>query len=131
MYPFLFLSMYFQVLLLVSFFENAKKIKDEENQDIKNYPSVTIAVPCWNEEKTLAGTLDSLLSLDYPKDKLTIFLVDDGSTDNTWNVMQAFSTNDQISIFKKENGGKYTALNHALGFVDFYNKTIVASSLYN
>ena len=40
MYPFLFLSMYFEVLLLLSFFENAKKIKDEETQDITESISI-------------------------------------------------------------------------------------------
>jgi len=116
MYPFLFLSMFFQVLLLLSFFENAKKIKNEESLDITEYPTVSIAVPCWNEEKTLAGTLDSLLALDYPKDKLSIIVVDDGSKDKTFLIAQDFEKRfpDQICAITKENGGKHTAVNMAL-----------------
>lgn len=116
MYPFLFLSMYFQVLLLISFFENKKRIKNEEYHDIKNYPSVTIAVPCWNEEKTLSATLDSLISLDYPKDKLSIIVVDDGSKDNTLAIAKSYEEKykDQIRALSKENGGKHTAVNLAL-----------------
>lgn len=116
MYPFIFLSLYFQVLLLISFFENKKKIKDEEGQEIEEFPSVTIAVPCWNEEKTLAGTLDSLLALEYPKDKLSIIVVDDGSTDRTLLIARSYEDAhpDQITAITKENGGKHTAVNLAL-----------------
>jgi cellulose synthase/poly-beta-1,6-N-acetylglucosamine synthase-like glycosyltransferase len=88
MYPFLFLSMYFQILLLLSFSQNAKKIKDEESQEVSEYKTVTIAVPCWNEEKTLAFTLDSLLALSYPLDKLSIIVVDDGSKDATLSIAE-------------------------------------------
>ena len=116
MYPFLFLSMYFQVLLLISFFENHKKIKEEEIIDIENYPSATIAVPCWNEEKTLAATLDSLLALDYPKDKLSIVVVDDGSKDRTLSIAEDYARRFplQIKALTKVNGGKHTAVNLAL-----------------
>lgn len=116
MYPFIFLSLYFQVLLLISFFENKKKIKEEEEQKIAVYPSVTIAVPCWNEEKTLAGTIDSLLLLDYPKDKLSIIVVDDGSKDTTLAIARKYEAKykDQVIAISKENGGKHTAVNLAL-----------------
>ncbi len=116
MYPFIFLSLYFQVLLLISFFENKKKIQEEEDQTIDVYPSVTIAVPCWNEEKTLEGTLDSLLALTYPKDKLSIIIVDDGSTDRTLSIAKKCESQhkDQIVVLTKENGGKHTAVNLAL-----------------
>lgn len=116
MYPFLFLSMYFQVLLLVSFFENKKKIKDEESLDITTYPTVTIAVPCWNEEKTLAHTLDSLMALDYPKDKLRVVVVDDGSKDRTFAIGEEYAKMypSTISVIGKPNGGKHTAVNLAL-----------------
>lgn len=116
MYPFLFLSVFFQLLLLVSFFENSKKIKDEESQDVTEYPSVTIAVPCWNEEKTLEGTLLSLLALDYPKDKLSIIIIDDGSKDSTLSIARRYEAQykEIIRAFTKENGGKHTAVNYAL-----------------
>ena len=108
--------MYFQVLLLVSFFENHKKIKREEKHEVKNFPTVTVAVPCWNEEKTLAGTLESLLSLDYPKEKLSIIIVDDGSKDKTLAIAEMYANNypEIIQAFTKQNGGKHTAVNLAL-----------------
>ena len=81
---------------------------------VKKYPSVTIIVPCWNEETTVSKTIHSLLSLDYPKNKLKIMIVDDGSTDKTWQNVQKFRNNPQIEMYSKENGGKYTALNFGL-----------------
>ena len=116
MYPFLFMSMYFQILLLFSFFENSKKIKDEESQEVTTFPSVTIAVPCWNEEKTLKGTLDSLLALEYPKDKLFIIVVDDGSKDTTLSIAREYEANypENVLALTKKNGGKHTAVNLAL-----------------
>jgi cellulose synthase/poly-beta-1,6-N-acetylglucosamine synthase-like glycosyltransferase len=108
--------MYFEVLLLISFFENKKKIKNEETLDVVNYPTVAIAVPCWNEEKTLAATLDSLLELDYPMDKLSIIVVDDGSKDKTYAIAKDYALQypSVIKAFTKENGGKHTAVNYAL-----------------
>jgi cellulose synthase/poly-beta-1,6-N-acetylglucosamine synthase-like glycosyltransferase len=116
-YLFLFLSLNFEVFLLITYFENRLNIKEEEklsNRILKKYPTVSIIVPCWNEEATVSKTIHSLLNLDYPKDKLKIMVVDDGSTDNTWQVVQKFKNNPRIELYTKENGGKYTALNFGL-----------------
>ena len=114
-YILIFLSVYVQVFFLFTFLENRKKIIIRKGKiELGAYPSVTIVVPCWNEEKTVSKTVSSLLELNYPKDKLQIFLIDDGSTDNTWKAIQEFQGNPNIKIFQKENGGKYTALNLGL-----------------
>lgn len=116
-YVFLFASLNFEVFLLMTYFQNRGSMKEEEKlvaQGVKKYPTVTIIVPCWNEEKTVGKTIHSLLNLDYPKDKLKIMIVDDGSKDNTWEVVQKFRNNPQIELHTKENGGKYTALNYGL-----------------
>ena len=47
------------------------------------WPTVSITVPLFNEEHTIAGTLDSLLALDYPRESVQILIVSDASTDNT------------------------------------------------
>lgn len=114
-YLLIFLSVYAQVFFFITFLENRKKIITRKGSiKLENYPAVTIVVPCWNEEKTVARTVSSLLNQSYPKDKLKIFLVDDGSTDNTWNTIQVFKDHPNIEIFHKENGGKYTVLNFGL-----------------
>jgi cellulose synthase/poly-beta-1,6-N-acetylglucosamine synthase-like glycosyltransferase len=115
LYILLFLATYVQVFFLITFIENRKKIVIRRGETkLSRYPAVTIVVACWNEEKTVYKTVQSLLNMNYPKDKLKIFLVDDGSTDGTWKILQKFEKYSNIKIFQKENGGKYTALNWGL-----------------
>lgn len=103
---------YVQVFFLITFLENRKKmVRRTSRTELSQYPAVTIIVPCWNEETTIEKTINSLLGLNYPKDKLHIFLIDDGSTDNTWSVICKFEKYPNIKTFHKENGGKHTALN--------------------
>ena len=110
-----FLAVYVQVFFFVTFLENRKTIEIRKKKLIlKKYPSVTVIVPCYNEEKAVTLTVDSLLGLDYPKGKLRIIVVDDGSKDNTWEVLQKYSNNKQITLIQKENGGKHTALNFGI-----------------
>jgi cellulose synthase/poly-beta-1,6-N-acetylglucosamine synthase-like glycosyltransferase len=116
-YIFLFISLYYEVFLLITYFERRLLMQSETRRlrlGVKKYPTVTIIVPCWNEEKTVSATVNSLLNLNYPKDKLKIMIVDDGSTDSTWQVIQKFANKKQIEIYHKENGGKHTALNLGL-----------------
>jgi cellulose synthase/poly-beta-1,6-N-acetylglucosamine synthase-like glycosyltransferase len=114
-YILIFLSVYVQVFFFVTFLENRKKILIRKGKTkLASYPSVTIVVPCWNEEKTVGETVRSLLDLNYPKDKLKIFLINDGSTDNTKDVVDKFTEFSNIKVFHKENGGKFTALNLGL-----------------
>lgn len=116
-YILLFISLYFEVFILITYLEIRPLIKHENKRALtrsKHYPKVTIMVPCWNEETTISKTLHSLLNLDYPKDKLEIMAIDDGSTDSTWEVLQKFSSYKQITLVHKENGGKHTALNFGL-----------------
>jgi len=44
---------------------------------------VSIVIPVLNEAGTITKTLDSVFALNYPKNKLEVIVVDDGSTDNT------------------------------------------------
>ncbi len=109
-YPFLFLAVFFEVFLLVTFLSAPAKERRDQKLSTKT-PSVAVIVPCWNEENTIKGTVDSLLALEYPKDKLSIVLVDDGSTDGTAKVMDTFIGNPQITVIHKKNGGKHSAVN--------------------
>lgn len=115
----MFCAVYAQVFFLVSFFENRKKILVRKGAiKLSKYPSVTVAVPCWNEERTIFKTVQSLLRLNYPKEKIKILLINDGSTDGTWNIIKKFSKYSNVQVFQKENGGKHTALNLGLKYTD-------------
>jgi len=50
-------------------------------------PTVTVIIPAHNEEKIIDRCLNSLKIQDYPHEKLEVFVVDDGSTDNTVHIV--------------------------------------------
>ena len=106
-YIFIFISLYFEVFLLMSLIGAPAEEKNEEDY----FPYVDIIVPVFNEEKTIAKTLHSLLALDYPKDKYNIVAINDGSTDNTLEALSHFKDHKNIMVLSKPNGGKHTALN--------------------
>ena len=106
-----FVGIYTTVFFILVLIENRKHIK---KKPLKQLPSVTVIVPAYNEEKTLSKTVESLLELDYPKDKLKIVIVDDGSKDNTLKVAKQYEKYSNITVYSKPNGGKHTALNFAL-----------------
>jgi len=107
-----FFALYVQVFFLLMVFKTRKQIAGNTSfpADV-NWPAVTIVVPCWNEEGTISKTVESLLATDYPKDKLIIKVIDDGSTDNTWQAVQKFQGIANVELMRKENGGKHTAMN--------------------
>ncbi len=111
---FLFISLFFEIFLLLTFLESRKNLKQSIKTWPANLPTATIVVPCFNEQESLFGTVESLLALDYPKKKLHIMIVDDGSTDNSWDLMQRYANHPNIELIRKENGGKHTALNLAI-----------------
>jgi len=106
----LFVALYFEVFLLISYLERKPSLKTAGRPSY--YPSIAMLVPCFNEEKTLEHTVESLLALEYPKEKLSIVIIDDGSKDATRAIGERLaSEHGQVQFFHKENGGKYTAMN--------------------
>ncbi len=117
----LFAGLYLQVFLLLGYFLwDGKTESGEDDTPSKEIyePIVAIMVPCYNEELTVARTIQSLLRLRYPKEKLFVVVIDDGSTDNTWKVVQEFSTVSSVVLLQKQNeGSKYHALNYGLHYI--------------
>jgi cellulose synthase/poly-beta-1,6-N-acetylglucosamine synthase-like glycosyltransferase len=120
LYTFLFFALYSQVFMLVSFFEMRERRRKKEDIGERKEavetttPSVTVIVPCFNEEPTVGPTLQSLLSLEYSAEKLRVVVVDDGSTDGTCEAVKPFLATGRVRLIRKVNGGKHTALNLAL-----------------
>lgn len=90
--------------------------REELNFGSEYKPFVSVIVPAYNEEKVIGRTIESLLASDYPK--FEIIVVDDGSSDATFETASSFSGH-RVSVYRKENGGKAEALNfgwrHAAG----------------
>ena len=53
------------------------------------FPRVAVIIPAWNEGAVLGASIDRLMALQYPRDRLRLFVVDDASTDATPDVAQA------------------------------------------
>ena len=113
-YFFLFAALYVQVFLLITFLEYKSTPQRKKRSLSARAPSVTIIVPCFNEARTIYGTLRSLLALEYPKGRLEVLVVDDGSTDETATIAARFEKYAGVHVLRKKNGGKYTALNLGL-----------------
>ena len=74
-------------------------------------PSVAVVVPAYNEAKVIVQTVASLLACDHPE-LFEIIVVDDGSSDNTYEIAREMFANDpRVRVFTKKNGGKPSALN--------------------
>lgn len=88
--------------------------KENPKYDLKEFPIVSIIIPAWNEEKGIAGTIQSAVNLDYPKDKLEIIVIDDGSKDNTYNIAKKFESKN-VRVFKNsQNMGKGLTMNRGI-----------------
>lgn len=75
-------------------------------------PLVSVIVPAYNEAKVINNCITSILACPYPKKE--IILVDDGSKDNTLQIMQAHAEHPDVTVIAKSNGGKASALNAGL-----------------
>jgi cellulose synthase/poly-beta-1,6-N-acetylglucosamine synthase-like glycosyltransferase/peptidoglycan/xylan/chitin deacetylase (PgdA/CDA1 family) len=95
-------------LAIVQYFKGKNKKINE------NYaPSLDIIVPAYNESVTAIKTIGNLLNTDYAKAR--IIFVNDGSTDNTLDVVrEKFSDHPRVTILDKYNGGKASALNFGI-----------------
>ncbi len=87
------------------------------NRLLTSIPAISIIVPAYNEEKNIKRTLDSVVDSDYPAKE--IIVVDDGSTDLTYSIASQYMhshKNCKITVMRKKNGGKVSAINYALRF---------------
>ena len=85
-------------------------------------PSVTVVIPCFNEEEWIRTTIIKCVDQDYPVDKLEFIIVDDGSSDNSVNVIkktvedlcaegEQYDIRNRVRVFfQKYNQGKREAM---------------------
>ncbi len=78
------------------------------------FPSVTILLAVYNEEKYLPAKLHNLAALDYPADCVEVIIVSDGSTDETNKILAAWEDANRRTLILTNHSGKATALNHGV-----------------
>jgi cellulose synthase/poly-beta-1,6-N-acetylglucosamine synthase-like glycosyltransferase len=76
-------------------------------------PTISIIIPAYNGEAFLAEKLDSVLHLDYPRERIEITVVSDGSTDRTDSIAASYSPRG-VRLLRVPRGGKPAALNAAI-----------------
>ncbi len=77
-------------------------------------PPVTIVIAAYNEQDVIALTIENKLAQDYPRDKMEIIAVSDGSTDLTDKIVRCFSERNVRLLRQEPRAGKTAALNMAV-----------------
>ena len=90
-----------------------KRLEIKKGDKLACFPSLTVLIPAYNEEKVLRRTIETVLEATY-HDK-EIIVIDDGSTDNTYQIARCFYKQG-VKVIRRPNGGKAVALNHGLRF---------------
>jgi len=109
-------ELYSTVMLAISLFVVADPLTRKPPSPVapENLPTVDVYIPTYNEDpELLAMTVIAALDLDYPKDKLTVWLLDDGGTeqkcnqDNVKKAKEAQERRVQLTALANELGAKY------------------------
>lgn len=85
------------------------------------HPNIAVVIPAWNEGLVIGPAIERLLQLEYPAERLRIFVVDDASTDDTPEIVTAMATAypGRVVHLRRDKGGEGKAhtLNHGLDVV--------------
>lgn len=96
-------------LFVLSLFSRHTVLKDDAY-----YPEVSLLIAAYNEEATISDKIKNSLELDYPKEKIEIVVVSDGSTDKTDEIVKSFESHG-VRLFRVEGRvGKTEARNQAV-----------------
>ncbi|RMD67093.1 glycosyltransferase family 2 protein [Candidatus Pacearchaeota archaeon] len=103
----------FNIFLILSVFLEKPLRRRAYSRNRKGLPKVSVIIPAYNEEEHIAETIEHVLKLDYPRAKLEVIVVDDGSKDRTYEVAKRF-VKKGVKVFRKRNGGKGGAVNFGI-----------------
>jgi biofilm PGA synthesis N-glycosyltransferase PgaC len=101
------------IIFLISKIRKYPRAKDYVNEN--DWPEVTLVIAAYNEELFINEKIANTLSLDYPKGKLSVFMVTDGSTDRTPEIVKEYAALQHFH--QPERKGKIHAVNRIMKFV--------------
>lgn len=84
-----------------------------KNKIHKKRYDLQIVIPCYNSEKTIRKCIDSIVNQKTHYSFL-LYIVDDGSTDNSYKIIEKYNELENVNIIKKKNGGVSTARNKGI-----------------
>ena len=93
---------------------------------MQDAPSLTVIIPAYNEGEMVRKSIESVMRASYPRDRLELIVVDDGSVDDTWlHIQRAASQYPGRVITQRlpQNRGKREAL--ATGFKSARGEVVV------
>ena len=108
----------YAVMILYSFMDHLESVYKKREapppiyREDHSLPMISVVVPAYNEGLVIQPAIRSLLLLDYPN--FEILVIDDGSTDDTYEKAMAVAKEQQaipVRVITKRNGGKAEALN--------------------
>ncbi|MBC8184871.1 glycosyltransferase, partial [candidate division KSB1 bacterium] len=108
----------YQLILTFAGYRYRRKVYLDQ-QEIENDPPelepISILIPARNEALVINKTIQQMLGLDYPAEKIEIVVVDDGSTDDTANIVKKFAEQDsRIKLIDMPKGEIGTGKAHVL-----------------
>ncbi len=92
------------------------RYKPHPRCSFKDAPPLTVVIPAYNEGEMVEQTIYSVAAANYPKNRLEIITIDDGSRDDTWKYMQKAAQRypDLVKTIRfEQNRGKRAALAEA------------------
>jgi len=112
------------ILCVILFWDILYIIKRKKGQHMpkKFFPKVSVIIPAFNEENVLGKTLQKIFTSEYPRKKLEVIVVDDGSTDGTAKIAKKLGAR---LIENASNLGKCESLN--VGIRNAANEIIITT----
>jgi len=113
-----FMIAYQFILTVYGYINLVKSLKEKKQVDGMDfdYPTCSILIPAHNEAMVIGNTIESMLKIVYPEDKLQIIVINDGSTDTTKKIIESYAEKDnRVHLFDIPMGeggkGKSRTLN--------------------
>lgn len=82
------------------------RLRPKSPEYAQNFPTVSIIIAAYNEEKVIAQKLDNTLAIDYPKDRLQILVLNDCSEDRTAEIVESYADRGVEMITSAQRSGK-------------------------
>jgi cellulose synthase/poly-beta-1,6-N-acetylglucosamine synthase-like glycosyltransferase len=85
----------YHIIILVAGVWHLRRLRERSKNTLSfsvgELPTISIIIPAKNEEKVIGRCLDAFLKLDYPKEKIEIIIVEDGSRDKTAQICREYA----------------------------------------